>query len=212
MIGARWPPLGRARQLAQLRDAARGAAEDQHVVGHHRVVAVGVDHPVLAATDRDDPHADFDGELDGRERAVRQRGVGPHPHTVRHLFGGREVGDQRSRDAEAVGDDAGDVDGSIAHALDGRQHVQHARHLFGVARRTGREHAHLAHRVREILESLLEVVDLVGHALVAEEQRGVREIDHELGGVFRLRQHVLEISGGFVVWCHLVPARAATQG
>ena len=92
------------------------------------------------------------------ERAVREQRVGPDAHAVRDLFGGREVGDERGRDAEAVGDDAGDVDGGVAHALDGREHVQHARHLLGVARRAGGEHAHLAHRVGEVGQALLELV------------------------------------------------------
>ena len=135
------------------------------------------------------------------ERSVRERRVGAHPHAVRHLFGGGEVGDQRGGDAEAVGDDAGDVDGRVAHALDGREHVQHARHLLGVARRARREHAHLAHGVREVGQELLELVHLVGHARVAEEQRGVRQVDHELGGVLGLREHGLEIPG-LVVLSH----------
>ena len=75
-----------------------------------------------------------------------------------------------------------------------RHDVQHARHLLGVARRARREHADLAHLVHELAEALLELVDLVGHALVGEEQRGVAEVDHELGGVLRLREHGLQIS------------------
>ena len=120
---------------------------------------------------------------------------------MRDLLGRGEVGDERGRDAEPVGDDARDVDRRVAHALDRREHVQHARHLLGVARRAGGEHAHLAHRVGEVLEPLLELLDLVGHPRVAEEQGGVRQVDHELGGVFRLREHGLEIAG-LIVGCH----------
>ena len=59
----------------------------------------------------------------------------------------------------------------------------------------------LTHRVGEIGQPLLELVDLVGHLGVGEEERGVREIDHELGGVLRLREHRLEIAG-LIVGCH----------
>jgi hypothetical protein len=48
------------------------------------------------------------------------------------LVGGGEIGDESSGDAEAVDDDAGDVDGGVPDPLDGRDHVEHARHLLGV--------------------------------------------------------------------------------
>ena len=186
----------RARRRARAaRRCRRRAPQDQHVVGQQHVVAVGVDHPLLAAPDRHHAHADLDRQLDVGERAVRERGVGAHAHAVRDLLGRGEVGDERGGDAEPVGDDAGDVDRGVAHALDRREHVQHARHLLGVARRAGREHADLAHLVHEVREPLLELVDLVGHRLVAEEEGGVRQVDHELGGVLGLREHGLEICG-----------------
>ena len=176
---------------------SRGAAQDQHVVGQEVLVAVGIDEPLAAAPDRDDAHADLHRQLDVVERTVGERGVGPHAHTVRHLFGPGEVGDERRGDAEVVRDDARDVDRGVAHAFDRGHDVQHARHLLGVALRARREHAHLAHLVHELGEALLELVHLVGHARVAEEQRRVPEIDHELGGVLRLRQHGLQISWSF---------------
>ena len=117
---------------------------------------------------------------------------------MRHLFGRAQVGDERGRDAEAVGDDAADVDRGVAHAFDRGHDVQHARDLLRVALGPTREHAHLAHLVDELVESLLELPDFVGHALVRVEERRVAEVDHELGGVLRLREHVLQVAG-FVV-------------
>ena len=74
-----------------------GAAQDQHVVGEQELVAVGVDEPLAAAPDRDHAHADLHRQLDVVERAVGERGVGPHAHAVRHLLGAGEVGDERRR-------------------------------------------------------------------------------------------------------------------
>ena len=101
-LDRRGSPLGRARELADLGDALARAAQDQHVVGEQQVVAVGVEEPFATAPERDDAHADLHRELDLFELAAGERGAGPDAHAVRHLFGGREVGDQRGRDAEAV--------------------------------------------------------------------------------------------------------------
>jgi hypothetical protein len=49
--------------------------------------------------------------------------------------------------------------------------------------------------VHELVEPFLELQHLVGHVVVVEEQRRVAEVDHELGGVLRLREHRLEIAG-----------------
>ena len=106
---------------------------------------------------------------------------------------------------EPVGHDVRDVDAGVAHALDRREDVQHARHLLGVAWRASGEDADLAHGVGEILEPLFEGLHLVGHPRIAEEERGIRQVDHELGGVFRLREHGLEIAG-LIVGCHQLPA------
>ena len=142
---------------------------------------------------------------------MRERAVGPDPHAVRDLLRRREIGDERGRYPEPVGHDVRDVDTGVAHALDRREHVQHARHLLGVAWRPGGEHADLTHRVREILQPLFEGFDLVGHPHVAEEQGGIRQVDHELGGVFRLREHGLEIAR-LIVGCHQLPAGPVREG
>ena len=203
-------PLGRARQLADLGDPLAGAAQDQHVVGEQQVFAIRVEEPVAAAPERDDPHPDLHRQLDLFELAVGERGAGAHAHPVRHLLGGGEVGDQRGRDAEPVGDDARHVDRGVSHALDRRDHVEHARHLLGVVLRARREHADLAHLVDEVGEPLLELAHLVGHAGVGEEQRRVAEVDHQLGGVLGLREHGFQISRGCVAgsFVHQLFARA----
>jgi len=99
-----------------------------------------------------------------------------------------------------VRDDVRDVDRGVAHTFDRGDDVQHARDLFGVTLVAAGEHAHFAHLVHETGEHLFEFVHFVGHALVGEEQRGISEVDHELGGVFRLREHGLQISWSFVHW------------
>ncbi len=134
------------------------------------LVAVGIDDPLATAPDRDDAHAYEHRELDLLQRPVDQRGVGSHAHAVRHLFGSREIGDERRGNPEMMGDDARDPDGGVAHAFDRGDDVQHTRHLLGLALRARREHTYLAHLVYELGETLLELVHLVGHARVAEEQ------------------------------------------
>src|SRR6266511_2679173 len=192
-------PLRSAGERAQLGDAVGGAAQDEHVVGQHDLVAVGVDDPLLAAPDRDHTHAHLDGELDVGEGSPCQLRAVAHTDAVRDLLGDGEVGDERGGNAEAVGDDARHVDGGVADPLHGRDDVQHARHPLGVVRGTGGEDAHLAHLVHEALETLFEVDDLFGHGRVAEEEGGVAEVDHELGGVLRLGEHGPEVSWRFFV-------------
>ena len=62
----------------------------------------------------------------------------------------------------------------------------------------------MADEVTELEEVLTELVHLGGHPRLAEVQRRVPEVDHELGGVLRLREHGLE-SSGLVVGSHRVP-------
>ena len=138
------------------------------------------------------------GQLEVGQRAVRHVATLAHAHPVRHLLGVGQVGHQRPGDAEAVGDDAGDVDGGVADALDGADDLQHRGHGVGVPGRAGGEHAHGAHVVHQVGQPLLEVVDLLGHVGVAEVEGGVGQVDHELGGVLRLREHGLEVSRSVV--------------
>src|SRR3546814_8439160 len=55
-----------------------------------------------------------------------------------------------ARDAEAMGDDAGDVDGAVADPLDGADDLQDRGHGLGLLGVAGGEHAHGAHVVHEV--------------------------------------------------------------
>jgi hypothetical protein len=117
---------------------------------------------------------------------------------VRHLLRVRQVGDELARDAKAVGDDARDVDGVVGDALDRADHLQDRRHLLGLARVAGGHHAHGPHVVHEVVHALLELPDLLGHVGITEVERGVCEVDHELGVVLRLREHGPQVSWSVV--------------
>src|SRR3954452_17390819 len=47
-------------------------------------------------------------------------------------------------------------------------------------------------------EPVLELAHLLGHVEIAEVESGIRQVDHELGGVLRLREHGLQISWSVV--------------
>ena len=117
---------------------------------------------------------------------------------VGDLFGVGEVGDQLTRDAEAVGDDSGDVDGGVADPLDGRDDLEHRGHGLGLLRVPGGEHGDGPHLVHEVGHVLLELVDLLGHGVVAEVEGGVRQVDHQLGEVLGLGEHGAEVAGSGV--------------
>jgi hypothetical protein len=87
---------------------------------------------------------------------------------------------------------------TAAHPLDGRHDPEDAGHLVGVAGRPAGQDADGPHLVDQRGEPFLELVDLLGHGRVGEEQGGVTEIDHQLGGVLGLREHGLEISWSLV--------------
>ena len=191
-------PRRRGGQLAEPVDARRRPLEEEDVAGQDDLVAVDVDDPLPLPADRHDPHAGRHRQLERAEGAVRHVAVLTHPHPVRHLLGPGQVGDQLTRDAEAVGDDASDVDRVVGDALDGPDHLQHRRHGVGLSRRAHREDADRAHVVHQHGHLLLEVADLLGHVRIAEVQRRVGQVDHELGGVLGLREHGLEVPGSVV--------------
>jgi hypothetical protein len=202
-------PPGGGRQLPQPGDAGRRAPQEQDVAGHEDVLALDVGHPLAVAADGDDAHAGLDRQLEVRQRAAGQVRAVAHEHPVRDLLGLGQVGDQLAGDAEAVGDDAGDVGGGLADALDRRDHLQDRRHGVGVAGVAGRHDRHRAHVVDEGVHALLELTDLLGHVGIAEVQGGVGEIDHELRQVLDVGEHGPEISGFVVhrVSCPTIGAR-----
>ena len=120
------------------------------------------------------------------------------PHAVGDLLGPGQVCDQRPRDAQTAGDHPGDVGGGVADPLDGADDLQYRRHGVGVARRPGGQHRDGPHLVDKIGEPLLQLVDLLGHVRIAEVERGIGQVDHQLGGVLGLREHRLEIAWSVV--------------
>jgi UDPglucose 6-dehydrogenase len=77
---------------------------------------------------------------------------------------------------------------------------------IGVKYRVAPRHdADRAHVVDEVLHSLLEGADLFGHGRVAEVQRRVGQVDHQLGQVFDLGQHGPEIAGSVIHRRDLAP-------
>ena len=180
--------------------------QEQHVAGHQDGVAVHVGDPLPSATHRHDPHAGLNRQLEGRERPVGHVGSVAYQHTVRHLLGIGEVGDELLGDSEAMGDDPGDVHGVIGHALDGGHHLEHRRHSLGLPGTAGGHHAHCSHVMDELAHLLLQLVDLFGHVRVAEVDRRVRQVDHQLGGVLRLGQHGPQVAGSLV---HQILARCS---
>ena len=79
-----------------------------------------------------------------------------------------------------------------------RDDLEHRRHRVGLRGGAGGQHAHRPHVVDEVVHALLELADLLGHVGVAEVQRGVGEVDHQLGGVLGLREHGPQVAGSFV--------------
>src|SRR3546814_14327459 len=91
-----------------------------------------------------------------------------------------------ARDAEAMGDDAGDVDGAVADPLDGADDLQDRGHGLGLLGVAGGEHAHGAHVVPEVGHLLPEPVDLFGHVGTAEVALRTGKVALEPGDVLPL--------------------------
>ena len=203
VVGDRRPPLGRAGELAELGDALGRASQDQDVVGHERLVAVGVDDPLLAPADGDDTHADLDRQLDVGERPVRERRVLSHAHPVRDLLGlprgrrrarqGCRAGATRRADTSTAAFAIRSIEAMTCSTLDISSASRGER-----AASTQISYISCTRSLRRSSSSR----DLVGHALVGEEERGVRQVDHELGGVLGLREHGLEVARWLVGFCH----------
>jgi len=88
--------------------------------------------PLALAADGHHRHADLGRQFEIGQRAVSHVAAVAHPHAVRHLLGRRQGGDERPGYAEPAGDDAADVDGGIAHALDGADDLEHRSHGVGI--------------------------------------------------------------------------------
>ncbi len=187
-------PLRGAGQRAELGDAGGRPLEEQHVAGQKDEVTFHVVDPVPVAADGHDPHAHLHRQLQVRQGPVGHLGVVPDPHPVGDLFGQGQVGHQGARDAQPVGHDAADVDRGVAEALDGPDDLEDRRHGVGVPGGTGGQHADGAHLVHQLGQAGLELVDLLGHGDVAEVDRRVAQVDHQLRSVLRLREHLFEIS------------------
>ena len=92
-------------------------------------------------------------------------------------------------------DHAADVARGVADLLDrvgDPQDAGHALGVVGVARGEHRDHAEPA---QVVVHPLLEPLDLARELLLVEEDGRVREVDHELRGVLRLDQEVLDGPG-----------------
>jgi hypothetical protein len=86
-------------------------------------------------------------------------------------------------DAEVLEHHPGDVLGGVGDALDRHGHRQHAGELVGVVAGPGGDHAHRPQLDEQLVDALLEAQHLAGERVVAEEDRRVGQVDHQLGGV-----------------------------
>ena len=187
-------PALHGRQLSQPHDARRVATHEQHVARLHDAVAADVGQPVAASLDGYDAHADSHRQLHVAQRPVGQVTAFRHDQPMRNLGCLRQVHDERPGDSQVMQHDLGDVDRSIGDLLDRRHHLKHRAHAVDLARVTHSQHRQRSHLVHEGRHVLLEAQDGIGHALVVEIERGVGQIDHELGGVLGLGEHGFQIS------------------
>ena len=188
-------PHGGVGELAQPTDAGGRTLEEQRITRQqdHLAFDVGDPHPVSA--DRHDAHARRDRKLERAQRSMRHVRTLAHHHAVRHLLGVREVRDQLPWDPQLVRDDAGDVDRVVRDALDRADHLQHRGHRLGVPGAAGRDDALGPHVVDQLVHVIFELVDLLGHVRIAEVQRRIRKVNHQLGRVHRLGQHRAQVAG-----------------
>ena len=99
-----------------------------------------------------------------------------------YLFGRSQVGDQRPGDAEAVGDNVGDVGGGVADPVDGADDLEHGGHGIGVLGRPGGQHADGPHLVDELGHLATELVDDPLRAVLVDVEH--RDAVPERGEVF----------------------------
>ena len=193
--------LRQRRGTGQLTDVVHpflGSADQEHVADGDHVFGAGIEAPVHPAPDRDHPHARFRREREIAERAAGCGSVVADLDPRRHLVGVTEILSERVGDPEPGGDDARDVGGGIAHALDRMRDPQDPGHPFGVLGATGGEHGGDAKAAEVFAHPLLEPFDLLRQLLLVEEDGRVGQVDHELGRVFQLDQEVLDVPRLFV--------------
>jgi hypothetical protein len=95
-------------------------------------------------------------------------------------------------------DDAGDVGRRVADLVDRVRDPQDALDGLGVLGAPRGEDRERSQAPQVPAHALLELLDLVGEVLLVEEQRGVGQVDQELGGVLRLDQEFLDVPGFFI--------------
>src|SRR5439155_3425006 len=88
--------------------------------------------------------------------------------------------------------------GGIGDLVDGRDDVEHRRHLLGVTTAAGGDEAQDTHVEHESIEPVFEASQLFGDVDGVVVEGGVRQVDHQLRGVLRLGEHLLEVLGGLV--------------
>ena len=185
-------------ELPQAGDAVRRPAQEQGIARHDDQVAADVGDPLPLSTHCHHPHAGLHGQFVSGQWAVSEVRALRHEHPVRDLLGLGQVGDQFGRDTDLVGDDPGDVDGVVGHPFDRRDDLENRRHALGFTGVAHRKDADAPHVLNELAEGLLEPADLLGHVGIAEVERCVGEVDHQLGAVLRLGEHLPEISGSVI--------------
>jgi hypothetical protein len=106
-----------------------------------------------------------------------------------------EVGAERVRDAELRLDDARDVRRSVADLVDRVGDPQDALDRLGVLRAAGGQDGERPEPPEVPAHALLELLDLAREVLLVEEDRGVGQVDQQLGGVLGLDEEFLDVPG-----------------
>jgi len=152
----------------------------QHVALGDHAVGPWVELPVVAPADGQDPHARLRGE-----RQVPEC----RPHHLRpladldppaHLVGVAEVGPERVGNPELRRHDSRDVGRRVADLVDGVCDPQHALDGLGVLRASGGQDGERSEAAEVTGHPLLELLDLIGHVLVVEEDCRIGHVDQEL--------------------------------
>src|SRR6266540_3517658 len=104
-----------------------------------------------------------------------------------------EVGPERVGYPELRRHDPRDVGGRVSDLVDGARDPQHALDGLGVLGTPGGQDGERSEAAEVPGHPLLELLDLIGHVLVVEEDRRVGHIDQELGGVLGFDQELFDV-------------------